>query len=841
MTEPNTPTPAQVGRPDDLSIVLFGMPAAGKSSLLGALAQAAEAQEHLLNGHLTDVSHGLDELRRRVYDETPRRTAEEVVPYPVDFEPFNQDGNKADRSRHVGAVVIDCDGRVANDLLVRRQALPEDSPEGTLAHEVVEADTLVLVIDASAPPAQVEADFAEFDRFLRQLESSRSQRAEVGGLPVFLVLTKCDLLAQPDDKASDWMERIEQRKRDVDTRFRNFLARRERESGPLPFGRIDLHLWATAIKRPALAGSPAKAREPYGVAELFRQCLEQAAAFRGRLRQSGRRLLWTVGGAAATVLLMTSLAVAFAIKNLDTQVNALRERANILRFADLPSAAERLHGPARELRTRMEELTAIHNDPQFDTLSREQRQLVRDRLEELKSYLTYLDSLRQSPRPQDVHSEKALGEIKEKLRTELAVPHAEWNATDAGRLHAEREQDADALDIAVKRARNWYLDSVEKADSLWTFKGTQIGPDSGPINWDSWTRQVEALLSPARRPSFTGSSPVPGSSTTLTYDATVLRFDEVLRARTDWEADQRRLQRLLDLGAALGLAPTLENRPPVLVIPRQFTLAQAGERRKTLVQAYPNYQSDFILDRVPEAIRPQVSQVARTNYEHLLEPARAAVLNQLQQAGGGSEETKGRWEGVRAWLRDPKELESWRVLAAVLARLDDPQAGDPVNDLADFLNKTSFPLDLRRLTLEIPESLGVKPAPDAKLSIYHPASAGEKPALIFEQSGEGERDAQRRVWIYSFRSVEGQRLIYRPGDALWAALPLRDELMFTWVRGHSLMYQFERLTRPPRLHKMKEATTTGTLEEKVLLTITPADGVPRLPDLLPVVRLEQKD
>jgi hypothetical protein len=109
----------------NLSIVLFGMPAAGKSSLLGALAQAAQAQEHLLNGRLTDVSHGLDELRRRAYEESPRRTADEVVPYPVDFEPFGQDGNKPDASRHIGAVVIDCDGRVANDLLVRRQALAE--------------------------------------------------------------------------------------------------------------------------------------------------------------------------------------------------------------------------------------------------------------------------------------------------------------------------------------------------------------------------------------------------------------------------------------------------------------------------------------------------------------------------------------------------------------------------------------------------------------------------------------------------------------------------------------------------------------------------------------------
>jgi hypothetical protein len=298
---------------------------------------------------------------------------------------------------------------------------------------------------------------------------------------------------------------------------------------------------------------------------------------------------------------------------------------------------------------------------------------------------------------------------------------------------------------------------------------------------------------------------------------------------------------LLDLCAALGLAPTVRDRPPALVIPESFTLEQAAERRKQLAQFYANYASDFVLNSVPEAIRPQVRQTAEENYEHLLEPARALVLSQLRQAGGGVEETPTRWQSVLRWLREPKELDDWRVLATVLSRLRDPEGGDPVNALSAFLKQTSFTLDVRRLTLEIPESLGVKPAADAKLSIYHPGSAGEKPALVFEQSSEGQRDAPRRVWTYSFRPVAGQRLTYHPGDALWAQLPLRDDWMLTWVRGRTLMYQFERLLRPPRLHRSKEAAVDGTLEKKIRLTISPAEGVPRLPDLMPVVRLEKGD
>ena len=55
MPEPNRPQVTQVPiSADALRIVLFGLPHAGKSSLLGALAQAGQTQENLLPGHLTD-------------------------------------------------------------------------------------------------------------------------------------------------------------------------------------------------------------------------------------------------------------------------------------------------------------------------------------------------------------------------------------------------------------------------------------------------------------------------------------------------------------------------------------------------------------------------------------------------------------------------------------------------------------------------------------------------------------------------------------------------------------------------------------------------------------------
>src|SRR5207244_12160452 len=126
-----------------LHLVLFGLPAAGKSSLLGALQQAAQTQMHLLHGRLDDLSQGLAELQHRLYDGQGRPTSEEVVPYPIHFKPFGSDGKEA-AAAQVQAVLIDCDGRAANDLLAQRQALDEESREGTLAAEVVGADALFL-------------------------------------------------------------------------------------------------------------------------------------------------------------------------------------------------------------------------------------------------------------------------------------------------------------------------------------------------------------------------------------------------------------------------------------------------------------------------------------------------------------------------------------------------------------------------------------------------------------------------------------------------------------------------------------------------------------------------
>jgi hypothetical protein len=840
MATPDAPpatAPAAAPAVGGLRIVLFGLPGAGKSSLLGALAQAAQSQEHLLNGRLLDLSHHLDELRVRLYDASPQPTAEEVVPYPIAFEPFNDAGATAEPVR---AVVLDCDGRVANDLIANPEALENGVPPRPLAAQVLGADALILPVDASAPPDRLEADFTAFDHFLREMELGRSSRTEVGGLPVFLVLTKCDLLAHPGDTTVDWIERIEQRKREVDAHFREFLSESGAVGGHLPFGDLDLQLWATAVKRPALASAPARPREPYGVAELFRQCLDLALAHRRRVRRSGRRLVWTVSGAGAVLASMLMLALFLVLRPGARPPSELQQRVEQLQLTEGHTPADRLRAPLPELRRRRENLRLIQTHPEFGALPQDEREFVDSRHAELDKYIGWYEQVQVVPRPAGVDTEAELREVKEQLEKVGGSRDPDWDDTPAARLYQDQLNEATALLDGVEHVKAAYLGDPKAAVRLWSFEGYRHEGGGAGIDWRRWQEDLSELprLDPE---AFKQTKALPGAPN-LTY-AAVMRIDTVLDASTL----RQRLVRVRDLSAALGLV-VVPDRPPVLVIerPPAFKLADARGRLKELQGRYPDYKTEkdreafeaFVRGGLPDALLRVVDRAVATNYDNLLEPARALVLSQLRKAGEGDEETPARWHPVRDWLlRDPEELSAWRELAMALLRLRDPHPADPVTALATFLQETTFSLAPKRITLELPDSLRARVTSSAALSIYHLRTSEKRPTLVFEQDGEPKRDADRRVTVYTFHLRKGDRIVYLPGDDLWVTLPLPDNMQLTWQRNRSTTYQFERLFRAPRLHKAEEDPAKGELVEDVRVIVSPPEGWPRVPDLLPVVRL----
>jgi hypothetical protein len=818
MADLSPPPPVTEAAP--LRLVLFGLPNAGKSSLLGALGQAAEAQEHLLQGRLEDPMLGLADQRRRLYDEAPRRTAEEVVPYPLVFHAL---GGAAP----VHAVFIDCDGRVANDLIVRRKSLDEGSPEGTLAREVLDADVLLLAVDAAAPEAEQQADFEEFGRFLRLMERGRGERAEVGGLPVFLVLTKCDLLAQKNDTPADWLERIEQRKREVDAHFRAFLA--HPPGGPLPaFGRLDLHQWATAVKRPALQGVPARPRDPFGVAELFRQGLELAATFRASRRSAARRLVWTAFLAGGVVLLMLLVGGALLLTGLLHRQTELERRVEALRFGDAPTAATRLQAPLDLLQQRLEQFQEVRNAPGFRGLDAKSRAFVEERVAELEAYFALLARL-EPLRPAEARTEKELEQVAQAIQA--AAPPEDWAGTDADKLFEQRMGEVKALQDALKAAREWYQTKAKEARDLWVF-------DAPPADfrWIDWARRAKALVDPPPEP--------PKDLTT------VLTYPEVIREREPWDKTRERLQSVYDLALALGLADAeslgLEGlsarKVGVLAFDSEFQLRDAAVRLDRLKEAFPDYSMRFRRDRVEDAVWRLVRPLVEERYSPaLFAPAQALVLRKLQQAGSGPEETAARWQQVRDWLADPPPLRDWRDLGATFARLRGlPEPVDPVDALRDFLGKTSFALNVRRLQLVLPDDAGLRLSPGAELKVFYPPAVANGPAWVFRWDGETVADAAGHARRFVFNRVEGRELNYAPGERFAPELRLAGDQQLTWERSRSARYQFERLQQPPRLHRIGEGPLTGELRRDVRVEVIgpPGEQLPRVPELLPQVRLE---
>jgi hypothetical protein len=766
----------------------------------------------------------LAELQHRLYDATPRETLEEVVPYPVSFDPFTPVGAKIG-AEHFEAVLVDCDGRVANDLLSRRRALTASSGERTLAGAILEADTLILVIDASAPTAQIEADFDEFGRFLRLLKQNRGQRTEVGGMPVFLVLTKCDLLAHANDTPAGWMECIEQRKRDLDRRFQEFLAQ-QKKAGPLPFGSIDLHLWATAVKRPALAGSPARPREPYGIAELFRQSLEYGQDFRRRQGRSARRLLWTVTGSSGVVLAMVALTAVLLANRQEKIVNPLADKVSSYRVTEGSTPSARLRGP---LQRQLAELKELQNQPGFEQLSSEDQDYVRGRIQELQDYIDYRERLLQVRLPYAAN-ETELNRAEKQLREELVLPSRyenEWAQTEAAQLRERLLKDAQALRVVLQ----WYRRKINDVGEWLSFANSK--PTDAP-SWEEWLKQVDELLN-ATFP--------PPQGEEAKYDA-VLRFDGVAAAAKELDTAQQPLRRLRDLVAALGLAGRLPDgtRQP-LDIPDRCTLAQVENHVQKLEKRYPGLMKEVAATELPEAIAEELRRRARTSYDHLLEPGRETVLARLQEANAEGQETLAGWRRLRPWLVDPVELRDWRILARPLVRLQDPQAKDPVDVLADFLRQDQFDVGLRNLKLEVPFDRKLRPV--GPITVYFGSGNDEiKPAVVLTRDDEGHRDFQKRITTYKFQRESGSLIVYRPGDHLFATLPVRKEneggdWLLTWARNRSELYQFERLVRPPRLHRKEQENTQGELMENISLTVVPERDLPRVPDLVPVVKLKK--
>jgi hypothetical protein len=193
------------------------------------------------------------------------------------------------------------------------------------------------------------------------------------------------------------------------------------------------------------------------------------------------------------------------------------------------------------------------------------------------------------------------------------------------------------------------------------------------------------------------------------------------------------------------------------------------------------------------------------------------------------------WRAVAAALAEPA-FRDWGRLLHLLARLPDPKAPDPVEELAAFLRRDRFELDIKGLDLAIPIDLREqRVGPTGPLTItLTPRAGGPAVARAFKPVGEGTRLGS--VTVYRFTPEGDGKLTYTPGDRLTAEVPVRSggqAMRLVWDAGGTQTFQFDRLAREPTL--VRPGLPPDRAEG---VRLTPIEGsvVPRVPALLPDVR-----
>lgn len=500
----------------NLRIVLFGAAAAGKSSLIGALVQAAQGPNAQLGGQLLDVSGGMTEVKNQTYQKGTAPTQDELRDYPLAVEPL-----APAKGGPTTATLTDCSGPAAQALLAPEKGLPIDRP---LAQALLDADALILVLDASA---SLDRNASHMGEFLRLLKSTRSQRADVGGLPIHLVLSKCDLIARPTDTNSQWLQRIEEVKRAIEDRFTKMLE----DQAPLPFGGVKLHLSATAVKRPPLADRPAKS-EPLGVAELFRETLATARVHHEHREHAAGRLSLTVAGMFGLVALMGLLSGTFYVLRPSAELTALENQ--VQRVLPGPGAADRLREP---LEDRAKELEQLQEHPQYSQLPAALRADVEQARKEIALYQQYYkDFQAQVPDPRLKTRDEDLEKIEKSLNA-FALPDAytaAWGETRLMQRMQRYRQDIQWLRTAAKDEVDWLRQQAAEAQKL---RDQVFAKGLAGDQRDAWFKQVQEHFD--RAPRHKRREVVaPGS--TLTYDH-VYRLQRVEEARKAWDAAKKSL------------------------------------------------------------------------------------------------------------------------------------------------------------------------------------------------------------------------------------------------------------------------------------------------------------
>lgn len=829
MTTPApAPTPADPATP---RVLLFGHRGAGKSALIGALLQAGETQGETLRGEVVHSSVDLPRIRDAVYSGgklDPHKS--ELVSYTIRLRPWRV-GTKP-VGEPLTVVLDDCDGKAAEALLEHPEPITTRAPNSPVARAVVGADAIVLLVDAASTDDELREAFVEFDTFLKVVGQAKTEAREVGGFPIYLVLTQCDRLAHPGDTMDAWETRVKERVDYAWKAFEAHLKDADPEDGEpsayLPFGSVDLTVFAAAVRRPPLPGSPTPtpANHPYQVAELFRDCFAEARAHRERARASDTRLKWTIRFAVTAVVVLFGGLTAIALFPPQPTGPALAEKVRDY-LVNEPAPVVRL-ADTRIDQTRAT-LAGFQSDSGYSDLEPELKGFVESRLKEVEDYRGYRAKLAGATAPASTRNLPDLNAVRSALKTDLALPDFAWSETAAAELRQKWLDDCTAIEAAQKAMVDRYRE-YDKEATAHTLKRTFDA---------AWLADFDALVAKAEQPPFPLDSEIPGSRAlsqprgeAVTYRVPH-EFDEVFHARRYWEQTRDLVGHLRDLADALG-ATTAPNRPaPVLVLPEPNgtdSTTLPGARWTALLRTYPR-QSDgypeWEVRNFPDPARTDLSARLKKSFD-----AGSRHIHKLMKV----QDTKEGWKSLAATLNEPV-YRDWGRLLHLLARLQDASAPDPIAELAKFLadlDTRPYALDLHAFDLVVPLDLTagldrVVPVGPLSITVTH----GQEPPKV-SKFAVGKGETRDNTTVYRLTPEGSGKIAYFAGDDFVVELPVKagtQMLALRWETGPSNTFRFDRLAREPRLTKPTPGTDPAP---GVKLIPSASSTIPKFPALMPV-------
>jgi hypothetical protein len=823
-------------------VLLFGHSGSGKSALLGALLKANETQGRTLRGEVEEPSGRLASIRDAVYRNTElERSDTEITRYVIALRAWGDGGETLAES--VPIALYDCSGKAAESfirsLIHHPDKICDPHTKAPLARAVIEADAIILLVNGAADDEELQDAFEEFDQFLSIVSQAKASAREVGGFPVFLVLTQCDRLAQNGDTLETWEARVQQRAQRTGGKFDRFLRGAEDAddiSSPfLPFGSVILNEYAVAVRYPKLRGIPAQLDIPYKVAELFGECFKIAKEHRDRVTASNRRLKWTVRLALAFVTVLLLGVVGVMLFQPPPGDFGLAERVMGYQ-ANEPEAAIRLAYP--QLTQNKQTLLKFQDNAAFSSLTPELRDFVLGRLKEIEDYEEFRARLVNATAPGDARTLEDLAHVEATLKGELALPgQYGWGETIAGQLRQKWLADVEAIRKAEAAFLARESDFIRRGIVL--TQQQSLGGD--------WRDQVNTLIAEASQAPAPLSDPLPGSPAVdqsrgkAVTNRIPYEFERVYNARKEWDVNRDRLAHLRDLGDALGLTSGGERPPAVLVLPEPGpgvdSATLPASRWAALFRSYPRESEDFRewnVQNFPDPIRSLLSERLERSFRTGVRHVHALILAKMGSAIA-SKDTPAWWRELAQNVVKPgSTYADWGRFLHLLARLREPTAREPIDELASFLRQEKFEIDLSEFNLLLPLDLSLnKVTPAGAFTITLTPRSGAPSTLQFKQSNTGVREGS----VLSYRFVrEGKTsLAYSPGDELRAELPLKvgtQEFKLVWDAGTTQTFQFDRLAREPRLVK-----TGGTSEPANGVRLIPINGnFPHLPVLFPELK-----